>query len=157
TRRRRRTHPTESRPPHPGRAKRKCPAIPRRSADKCPFLGGRRPNAVHSALRSKRGWAGEITTGASAGKARTAHNPHCINRSRWAGTGTSQRLSISRTQQTADLLSLPQDRNGDPPGVLGAAAQHRIDIAEIAHQPAHLAPDSPQYLDGQLGEGFLEY
>src|SRR5215469_3518259 len=62
----------------------------------------------------------------------------------------------SRPQQTADLLGLAQHRIGNLPRPLGAAAQNSVDVSGVGHQAPHLAADSAQDLDRQIGEGILE-
>ena len=61
-----------------------------------------------------------------------------------AGESDSGRL---RPQQAGDVLDLAQDRHRDRRGALGAVAQHRVDMAGIGHQPAHLAADPAEHLD----------
>src|SRR5690242_13294899 len=83
----------------------------------------------------------QLTTCPGAGKARTP-----------LASGAGFRAPAdSGAQQTADLLSLTQHRVGDCRRALGAAAQYGVDVSGVGHQSAHLATDSPQYLDGELG------
>src|SRR5579883_1828486 len=68
----------------------------------------------------------------------------------------NQPQRVSRSQQAADVLNLPQDRLGDRARALGAAAQDRVDMAGIGHQAPHLAADAAENLDRQIAQGLLE-